>query len=347
MTADEAGTLRVLALMHPELVPPDHRSTPRQRERTFDTGRPSTTCSRRCAALGHEVQRARRAATSCCRSARPSRRSKPHVVFNLLEEFHGDASFDQHVVSYLELLARALHRLQPRGLMLARDKALSKKLLAYHRIPAPAFAVFPRGRSGAARRASLRVPAHREEPHRAVVARHRAGVGGGRRREAGRARALRPRAARHRRHRRAVHRGPRAVRRRARQRPAAGAAGLGAARSTTCRAARSRSPPRASSTTSSTRRSAASTEARGAAAGASRAAHRSARSQRIYRILELDGYARLDYRLAADGTLYFLEANPNPDIAEREEFAAAARAAGIAYPDLLDRILNLGLGRGA
>ena len=34
----------------------------------------------------------------------------------------------------------------PRGLMLARDKALSKKLLAYHRIPSPRFAVFPRGR---------------------------------------------------------------------------------------------------------------------------------------------------------------------------------------------------------
>ena len=69
-------------------------------------------------------------------------------------------------------------------------------------------------------------------------------------------------------------------------------------------------------------------------------------SRRILRILELDGYARIDYRLAEDGTLYFLEANPNPDIAEREDFAAAARAAGIAYPQLLERILNLGLGRG-
>jgi hypothetical protein len=43
--------------------------------------------------------------------------------------------------------------------------------------------------------------------------------------------------------------------------------------------------------------------------------------------------------------LYFLEANPNPEIAEREEFASAAQAAGLQYPDLLQRILQLGLNR--
>jgi D-alanine-D-alanine ligase len=68
-------------------------------------------------------------------------------------------------------------------------------------------------------------------------------------------------------------------------------------------------------------------------------------AKRIYRALELDGYARIDFRLAADGTPYFLEANPNPEIAENEEFATAARHVGIGYPDLLRRIVSLGMQR--
>ena len=47
-------------------------------------------------------------------------------------------------------------------------------------------------------------------------------------------------------------------------------------------------------------------------------------AKRIYRTLELDGYARIDFRLSADGTPYYIEANPNPEIARIEEFAAAA-----------------------
>jgi D-alanine-D-alanine ligase len=70
-------------------------------------------------------------------------------------------------------------------------------------------------------------------------------------------------------------------------------------------------------------------------------------TRRIFRTLELDGYARIDYRLSPEGELYFLEANPNPEIAEREEFAQAALHAGIPYPELLERILRLGIGRAA
>ena len=51
-----------------------------------------------------------------------------------------------NVVSYLELLKVPYTGCNPRGLLLARDKALSKQLLAYHRIPVPEFAVFRRGR---------------------------------------------------------------------------------------------------------------------------------------------------------------------------------------------------------
>jgi len=70
-------------------------------------------------------------------------------------------------------------------------------------------------------------------------------------------------------------------------------------------------------------------------------------AKRAYRTLELDGYARIDFRLAADGTPYFLEANPNPEIAESQEFATAARHVGMSYPDLLQRIVALGMRRGS
>ena len=68
--------------------------------------------------------------------------------------------------------------------------------------------------------------------------------------------------------------------------------------------------------------------------------------KRICRTLDLDGYARIDFRLAADGTPYFIEANPNPEIAKIEEFAQSALHDGLKYPDLLNRILALGMARG-
>ncbi len=64
-------------------------------------------------------------------------------MFNLLEQFHGETIYDQNVASYLELMRVPYTGCNPRGLMLARGKDLSKKLVHYHRIPVPAFAVFP------------------------------------------------------------------------------------------------------------------------------------------------------------------------------------------------------------
>ena len=67
-------------------------------------------------------------------------------MFNLLEEFHGEAVYDHSVVSYLELLRVPYTGCNPRGLVLSRGKDLAKKLVHYHRVPTPAFAVFPMGR---------------------------------------------------------------------------------------------------------------------------------------------------------------------------------------------------------
>ncbi len=104
-----------------------------------------------------------------------------------MESFEGVAMFDQNVVSYLELLRVPYTGCNPRGLMLSRDKALSKTLLAYHRIPVPEFAVFRVGRADAAAQAP-EIPADRQVGDAGVVDRHFASVGGRKRRQAARAR---------------------------------------------------------------------------------------------------------------------------------------------------------------
>ena len=65
--------------------------------------------------------------------------------------------------------------------------------------------------------------------------------------------------------------------------------------------------------------------------------------KRIYRLLTIDGYARIDLRLTAKNEIYFIEANPNPMLAPDEDFAQSALKANLAYPQLIDRIVRLGL----
>jgi D-alanine-D-alanine ligase len=67
-------------------------------------------------------------------------------------------------------------------------------------------------------------------------------------------------------------------------------------------------------------------------------------ARRIYRALSLSGYARIDMRLTAEGSLYVLEANANPNLAETEDFATSALAAGLGYDKVLERLLQFGLG---
>jgi D-alanine-D-alanine ligase len=74
-------------------------------------------------------------------------------------------------------------------------------------------------------------------------------------------------------------------------------------------------------------------------------AHIQRLAKRIYRTLGLDGYARIDFRLSTNGVPYFIEANPNPEIAKSQEFATAALHDGLKYPALLQRILTLGISR--
>ena len=75
------------------------------------------------------------------------REFEPDITFMMLEEFHGVVTYDFAVISYLELMQQPYTGCNPRGLLLSKDKALSKKVLTYHRILTPRFAVFPLGRT--------------------------------------------------------------------------------------------------------------------------------------------------------------------------------------------------------
>ncbi|HTX05160.1 MAG TPA: hypothetical protein VMD06_09415, partial [Steroidobacteraceae bacterium] len=66
-------------------------------------------------------------------------------------------------------------------------------------------------------------------------------------------------------------------------------------------------------------------------------------SRRIYRALGMSGYARMDFRVTSAGSVYVLEANANPNLEAAEDFAESARAQGIDYPELLERLMGLGL----
>jgi D-alanine-D-alanine ligase len=69
-------------------------------------------------------------------------------------------------------------------------------------------------------------------------------------------------------------------------------------------------------------------------------------ARRLFRALHQAGYARVDFRLGEDGVPYFLEANPNPEIARDEEMATAAKKAGYGYDALIQKLVALGLRRG-
>jgi D-alanine-D-alanine ligase len=72
-------------------------------------------------------------------------------------------------------------------------------------------------------------------------------------------------------------------------------------------------------------------------------AHIEQTCRRIYSLLTIEGYARIDLRLTANNEVYFIEANPNPILAADEDFAQSAEKAGLSYPQLIDRIIRQGM----
>jgi D-alanine-D-alanine ligase len=267
---------------------------------------------------------------------------KPNIVFNMLESFDDVTTFDMNVVGYLELLKVPYTGCNPRGLLLARDKALSKKLLAYHRIPVPDFAVFRRGRT-------IRLSARMRFPVIVKSLTYEASVGISQASVVTDEEKLRKRVE-------FIHAsvGTDAIAERYIDGRELYVGVLGNDRVRVFPAwemhfqkmIEGDNWPIATervkwNSTYQEKHGIATEEAHDLPAGSAEHIERLAR--RIYRTLDLTGYARIDLRLDTTGRVYFIEANPNPQLAYGEDFAESAERAGLSYEALLDRILALGL----
>jgi D-alanine-D-alanine ligase len=277
----------------------------------------------------------------------PIRRSveewKPDIVFNLMEEFQGEAVYDQNVVAYLELLRVPYTGCGTRGLVLARDKALSKKLVSYHRIRAPRFAVFRSGRA-VKRPRSLQFPlivkSLTEEASMGIA---KASVVNDDEKLSQRVQFVHERVETH------------AI---VEQFISGREIYVGVIGNERLKVfppqeliVRKQASDEELIATERIKHDVAYQKKHGVELALVQdqppglIARLERLSKRIYRILELNGYARIDYRLDREDRIYFLEANPNPEIARFEEFASAAESAGLSYESLLQRVLNLGLRR--
>jgi D-alanine-D-alanine ligase len=330
--------VRIVALVHRHLIPPA-----KIEEGTDITAAPWRTeydVITTLAAMGHEVQ-----TLGVHDDLREIRRLveewKPHIAFNLLEGFDDITIFDQNVISYLELLKLSYTGCNPRGLLLSRDKSLSKKLLHYHRIPVPDAEVFRSGRP-------IRRPKRLTFPLIVKSLTQEASIGISQASVVDSDEKLQERVT-------FVH-------------ESIGTAAIaeqyiegrelyvgilgnqalqalpvwelfftnmpeGAKRIATDRVKWSVKYQKKYGIDSG----AATDLPEGKAEGIQHLC------KRAFRALELSGYARIDLRLDEAGNVWVLEANPNPQIARGEDFAASAEKVGLAYEAVLQRIINLGL----
>jgi D-alanine-D-alanine ligase len=64
-----------------------------------------------------------------------------------------------------------------------------------------------------------------------------------------------------------------------------------------------------------------------------------------YRAVKLRDYGRIDMRLTEKGEVYVIEANPNPWLSSKQEFAMAAKASGRTYTQLIGEIVEIAVQR--
>jgi len=263
---------------------------------------------------------------------------KPHVAFNLLEEFDGHALFDQHVVSYLELLKQPYTGCNPRGLTLAHDKALTKKILSFHRIAVPGFGVFPRGQK-VVRPTRLKFPLLvKSVIEEGSVGISQASVVHDDEKLAERVEFIHRTTESH------------AIAEQYIEGREIYVSVIGNKRLQTYTPWELviKNLPEGSLNIATGRLKWNPDYQRKVGlvtkpADLSEELQRNLESisKRIYRHLNLSGYARMDYRLSNDGQFYLLEANPNPQIARNEDFADSAAHCGLSYCQLLQKILTL------
>ena len=330
--------LRVLALVHRHLIPPD--KVEEGADITSEPWRTEYDVISTLRGLGHEVLplgvhddlgEIRRLATEW----------KPHIAFNLLEAFDDVTIFDQNVVSHLELLKLSYTGCNPRGLLLARDKSLSKKLLAYHRVPVTEFEVFRSGRP-------IRRPKRLQFPLIVKSLTQEASIGISQASVVDSDDKLKERVT-------FIHEsiGTAAIAERYidGRELYVGILGNQALQALPVwelfftnmpEGARRIATDRVKWSVKYQKKYGIDSGPAGDLPDAqTEKIHHICK--RAYRALELSGYARIDLRLDEAGNVWVLEANPNPQIARGEDFAASAAKIGISYDGVLQRILNLGL----
>ncbi len=330
-------SLRVLVLMHESLVPPE--TLKGYSERQIDEFKTEYDVVEYLRKSGHEV-RALGLGDNLTDLRSAIMEWKPDVAFNLLEEFQGIVSYDQHVVAFLELMRQPYTGCNPRGLMISRDKALSKQILAYHRIPTPRFVVLRRGQR-------YRVPAKLKFPLFVKSVSEDASLGISQASVVHDLDHLKDRI-------QFIHdqtRSDALVEEYIEGREFyVGVMGnqrlqtfpvweldFGTLPELAGIATRKVKWDRAYQKKHGIRTAAAQTLPEGMEGYFDKL------SKRIYRALSLSGYARIDFRMRPDGSVFVLEANANPNLSLGEDFAQSARATGVDYGELLGRIMRLGM----
>jgi D-alanine-D-alanine ligase len=330
--------LRVVALVHRHLVPPetieegtDIESAPWRTEHDVITT---------LTAMGHEVE-ALAVHDDLGEIRRLVTEWKPHIAFNLLEGFDDITIFDQNVVSHLELLKLSYTGCNPRGLLLARDKSLSKKLLAYHRIPVPESEVFRIGRP-------IRRPKRLVYPLIVKSLTQEASIGISQASVVDTDDKFKERVL-------FIHEsiGTTAI---AEQYIEGRELYVGLLGNQALQALPvwelffTNMPEGAKRiATDRVKWSVKYQKKYGIDSGPAKDLPDSAAEEiqhlckRAFRALEMSGYGRIDLRMDESGKVWVLEANPNPQIAKGEDFAASAEKTGLSYETVLQRIINLGL----
>jgi len=328
---------RILVLMHGALVPPADIEgidvTKAEWKTEFDV-------SDGLRKLGHDVLTVGVAGDLApIRDA--MRDFKPDLAFNLLEAFDDVVTWDQNVVAYLEMMRLPYTGCNSRGLLLGRDKALAKKLLTYHRIRVPDFALFPIARA-------IRRPRRLAFPLIVKSLTFDASIGISQASLVDNDERLAERV-------RFIHEslGTDAIAEQYIEGRELYVGVLGNERLFALPvwelhfANLPEGRPRIA--TERLKSAAAYRERYGINTGPATdlAPEQIQRihtlCKRVYRSLNLSGYARIDLRLHANGEVFVLEANPNPELASGEDFADSAAATGLDYGSLLQRIVNLGL----
>ncbi len=330
--------LRVLVLMHEDLVPPEDTSA--RSGPTIVPWRTEHDILSALGELGHETRVVGvHGDLQVLRDAIDA--FKPHITFNVLEEFHGVSLYGQAVISFVELLRCAYTGCNPRGLMIAHDKLLTKKILTWHRIRTPRGFVVPVGKKA-------RKPSRLDYPLLVKSVIEDASLGIAQASVVSSDEKLRERVEfMHEQYGldvlveeyvdgRELYVGL-----------------IGNSRVETLPVWEMtfndwpEDAPRIA--TERVKWSAAYQRRHDIRTGpaeefAPEVQREIARVCRgVYGALGLSGYARIDLRLAPDGRVFVIEANANPDLARDEDFADSARAAGLEYPALIQKILNLGL----